>query len=182
MEFTTIYRSRMVIKAIAPFISTKDKILDIGCGNGVISYEIKNFFNCQLIGIDILDYLKRDIMFKKMIRYDRLDFDDDEFNIALFIDSLHHMSFENQVKLIKAALRISPQVLIFELKDTILSKTADYFLNKIHNRDMPILFTHRDEKEWMKLFDGYNINYRFYEVEKPIFAFPLTYYLFYLYR
>lgn len=185
MEFTSKYRSRMVIRAIAPFISNNSKVLDIGCGNGVISYEIQQFFNCSLIGTDILDYSKKNIIFKKMLKEDKLDFSDNEFDIGLFIEVLHHMPFETQLKLIKDALRICPKVLIFEVESTLLVKVADYLVNQLHNREMNIPFTFRKKNEWLRLFEENNIRFEYSGVVKPRllrFFWPFTYHLFCLKR
>lgn len=185
MEFTSKYRSRMVIKAIVPFISSKSKVLDIGCGNGIISYEIQKFFKCELIGTDILDYSKKDIIFKKMSKYDKLDFTNNEFDVGLFIEVLHHMPFETQLKLIKDALRICPKVLILEVESTLLAKGTDYILNQFHNREMNIPFTFRKKREWIRLFEENNISFDYYGVSKPRLLqliWPFTYHLFCLKR
>lgn len=181
MEFTSKVRSRMVIKAIAPFISNSSKVLDIGCGNGVISHEVQKFFNCKLIGTDILEYSEKNIIFKKMLKDDKLDFNNNEFDIGLFIEVLHHMPFETQLKLIKDALRICPKVLIFEVESTLLAKGADYLVNQLHNREMNIPFTFRKKNEWLRLFEENNIRCESYGVTKPHllrFFWPFTYHLF----
>lgn len=183
MEFLTKYRSKLVIKAVTPFISANSKVLDIGCGDGVISYEINKSLKCQLIGTDVLDYSKKEIRFKKMLKGDKLDFGDNEFDVAMFIEVLHHMPFDTQIKLIKEALRVSQVVLIFELKGTFLAKLADHVLNKLfHNPDMCLSYTHRSKDEWMKLFKEHQINYKCYDIEKPFIGFPFRYYLFSLTR
>lgn len=180
MEFTLKYRSRIVINAIFSFLSENKKVLDIGCGNGVVSYEIKKFFSCNLIGTDIFNYFKKDIDFKQMRKEDELDFSNKEFDIGLFIDVLHHTPFKAQVKLIREALRVCSEVLIFEVKPTFIAKAVDYLINKTHNSNMPILLTHRTKEEWIKLFSNNNIYFKFYKVKKPIFYYPSTNYLFYL--
>lgn len=178
MEFTSKYRSKIVINAIAPFLTDGSRVLDIGCGNGVISNEVKNFFNCRLVGTDILDYSLKEIEFKKMERSDRLDFNDNEFDTSLFIEVLHHMPFETQLKLIKEALRVSKQVLIFEVESGRLVKYADYLVNQLHNRDMPILYTFRKKEEWIRLFEENKISFKHCKVKKPFLGLWFTYHLF----
>lgn len=179
MEFTSRIKSKTVIKAIAPFISRNSMVLDIGCGNGVVSSEIKQYFNCQLVGTDILNYSKIDIDFRQMVQGDRLDFATNEFDVGLFIDMLHHVSFETQLKLINEALRVCPMVLLFEVKATFLAKIVDYLINQLHNREMPILLTHRKKNDWIRLFQENDIDFRYYDVKRPLLGlFPFTYYLF----
>ena len=178
MEFTLEYRAKIVIKAISPHLSKDKKVLDIGCGNGVVSHEIEKFFNCDLTGTDIFSYLRRDIKFKKMHKEDELDFNDKEFDTGLLIDTLHHIPFDGQIKIIKEALRVCREVLIFELRPTLIVKIIDFLINKIHYRKMPILLTHRKKESWIRLLKDNDINLKFYKVKKPSFWYPATNYLF----
>ena len=54
MEFTLEYRAKIVIKAISPHLSKDKKVLDIGCGNGVVSHEIEAYVS---VGINPISYL-----------------------------------------------------------------------------------------------------------------------------
>ncbi len=182
MEFTLKYRARIVIKAISPHLSKGKKVLDIGCGNGVISHEIEKFFNCDLTGTDIFSYLKRDIKFKPMQKCDELDFDDNEFDTGLFIEVLHHIPFGDQIKIIKEAMRVCREVLVFELRPTLIAKARDFLMNKIHCRNMPVPLTHREKEGWMQLFGDNGIAFKFYDIKKFDILCPATNYLFHLKR
>lgn len=173
-------RSKITIKAIQPFLSAHKKVLDIGCGNGVVSNEIKKYFNCSITGTDVIDYLKVNIDFKKMSREDKLDFNDKEFDIGLFSVVLHHIPFDIQIRLIKEALRVCSEVLIFEEEPTFTAKLIDYATNKINSPKVRILLTHRDKEGWIELFKQNNINFEYHPVKKPIFFYLITRYLFYL--
>ena len=229
MEFTLKYRSKIIIGAIAQFISEDTKVLDIGCGNGIVSYELKKFFNCCLVGTDISEYLVvkcmgvgqhnadmnecvslnecagldectgpdgckskstyirndtqfKGIEFKKMQGEFDLDFNDNEFDIGLFNDVLHHIPRDSQIRLIKDALRVCSDVLVFEVKPTLIAKICDCGSNWIHNPKMPIPLTHRTRKDWEKLFNDNHIPFQYYEVMKPFFCYPSNNYLFHLTR
>ncbi len=182
MEFTLKYRARIVIKAISPYLSKDKKVLDVGCGNGVVSHEIKKFFNCDLTGTDIFSYLKRDIKFRLMQKDDRLDFNDKEFDTGLLIDTLHHISFDGQIKIIREAMRVCREVLIFELRPTLIAKARDFLMNKIHCRNIPIPLTHREKEGWMELFRDNSIAFKFYDIKKFDIFCPATNYLFRLER
>ena len=155
-------------------------VLDIGCGNGVVSYEIKKHFNCNLVGTDILNYLKRDIPLKKTIDEDKLDFKDNEFDLGLFNDALHHMPYNTQFKLIKEALRVCSKVIIFEVKPTFIAKAVDYLINRIHNSDMPIPLSFREEREWTQRFKEEGISFEIFNVKKPVCLYPFSNFLFIL--
>ena len=171
MEFTQKYRSRIVTKAISSFLSEDKNVLDIGCGNGVVSYEIKKHFNCRLCGTDIQNYLKRNIKFRKIRGGYILNFDNKEFDIGLIIEVLHHIPFDMQIRLVKEALRVCSEVLIIEDKPTSVAKIIDYLINKIHNTKMPITLTFRAKEEWADLFNENNMPFKFYNV-KTDFYYP----------
>jgi len=178
MKITIKFRSKIVIEAIRPFVSHGTKLLDIGCGNGVVSREIERRLNCFLTGTDILDYRLERINFKKMHFEDRLDFADKSFDIGLLCDTLHHIPFPTQIKLIKEALRVCSQILIIEVKPTLAARFIDYTINQIHNKDMRIIYTFRNEKEWQELFRTNGINASYIKVSKPFFLYPISNYLF----
>ena len=37
------------------FIRKKSKILDVGCGSAIISNTFQNFFDTEVIGVDVID-------------------------------------------------------------------------------------------------------------------------------
>ncbi len=180
MEATLKYRGRVISEGISPFVNAKSRILDIGCGNGVIASEIAKYFKCSVTGTDVCEYLVKDIKFRKMPDQKTLDFKNKEFDLGLFNDVLHHVPFENQIVLIKEALRVCHGALIFEVKPTLAAKIAEYPLNWVNNMNVPILLTHRDKNNWLRLFERHNLCCEFYPIKKPAFWYPFINYLFYL--
>ena len=63
--FTQKIRAHVVLLAFKNHIPKDTKILDIGCGNGVISKLIRHKFKCNVLGVDVLDYAEG-IDFKKI--------------------------------------------------------------------------------------------------------------------
>ncbi len=179
MEITLKHRAAMVNVAIAPFIKQGRKVLDIGCGNGVVSDEIRGHFGCVLTGTDIMEYLKRDIPFKKMPDIKTLPFQDREFDTGLLIDVLHHVPFDMQLPLVRETRRVCRDVLIFEVKPTLLAKAVDMAVNLIHNAKMPILLTHRTANLWVKLFERDGIHSDMIAVKRSL-LWPSTNFLIYL--
>ena len=177
-ESSLRYRGKIIIRAIAPFMSKEKRVLDVGCGNGVVSHQIEKHFGCRLLGTDILHYTIKDIAFMRMQKDFTLSFKDNEFDIGLFNDVLHHMPFERQLILIKEALRVCSEVLIFEAKPTLITKLLDRLANHIHNPDMPITLTHRAKEDWLRLFKEQGITAESYGVVKPIIGYPFTNFLF----
>jgi ubiquinone/menaquinone biosynthesis C-methylase UbiE len=178
VEFTTRYRGRFVIRAIRPFIAPESRVLDIGCGNGVITHAIAQSLGCRIAGTDVLEYPRRAISFKKMTQGDKLDFGDGEFDTALFIESLHHMPREAQSVLIKEALRVAQQVLIFEVEPGRFLRPVDFLLNQVHNHEMSMTYSFKSKDEWIRLFDDNRIPATPVNVAKPFLGLWFTYHLF----
>lgn len=176
---TSKYRGKLIIDAYRKWIKRGETVLDVGCGNGVVSNEIKNQFKLNLTGCDVMSYLTENIPFIKMKSEDKLPFRTKSFDIAMFNDVLHHTSFATQQKLLVEALRVADKVLIFEVKPTIVGIIADYLLNKVHNKNMNIPFTFRTVGGWQALFKSLGIKYGSLEVKRPLF-YPFSHIVFYL--
>ena len=174
---TQRYRSRIVIGAIAPFMSKDTRVLDIGCGNGVVTREIAAHFGCPVVGTDILAYGDHGMPFKRMRHPDVLDFGDGEFDAGLMIDVLHHVPFAQQAALLREARRVCRTVFVFEVVPTAIAKAVDVLINRVHHAGMPVPLTHRTREGWARLFVAEGIPARFYAVKKPSIFYPSTNYL-----
>lgn len=182
MEFTTKYRSKFVIRAMRPFIAPGSKVLDVGCGNCIVSWELHKSLNCNLIGTDILEYKCKPVEFKRMTQDNKLDFESGSFDSAVFVESLHHMPMELQLTLIQEALRVASQVLIFEVEPNPVLKWFDFWINQFHNPNMAFTFAFRTKVEWMRLFEENHISVELGDVKKPFFGVWFTCHLFRLKR
>lgn len=168
-DITSTYRCKLIIATYKGWLRRKSKVLDVGCGNGIVLARLKKHFNVIVTGCDIINYLKYDIPYVEMGLEDKLPFKKKIFDIVMFNDVLHHMELKNQKKLIQEALRIADNVLIFEVQPTYTGKIFDYVLNKIHNPIMRIPLTFRSTEAWIILFKTLGVNYKIRYVKKPFF-------------
>lgn len=169
LNFTSRYRGKLIINTYKKWLKVGEKVLDIGCGNGVVSSQLQDNLKIDLTGCDVMSYLIRNIKFVKMINQNKLPFKKNSFDVAMFNDVLHHTSWVNQYKILREALRVAGEVLIFEVKPTMLGIITDYLLNKIHNEDMSVPFTFRSVKDWERLFDKLNVKCEYLAVKRPTF-------------
>ena len=79
-------------------LKDKDKILDVGCGKGILMYELKlQLPNSEIIGTDISSYAKEnavpEINDNILIHNaaEKLPFKDNEFDLAYSILTLHNL-------------------------------------------------------------------------------------------
>ncbi len=83
-----------VMQTLRPLAPTKDsRILDVGCGNGVLLYSLRNIGFKNLLGVD--KFLDRDIDFENGLRIlhksvDELD--EGDWDVIMLHHSLEHMS------------------------------------------------------------------------------------------
>jgi len=174
-------RMKLILNTFRPFIFPGNTVLDIGCGNGILSKKFEEHFNCSVVGTDIISYLKTEIPFKKMESIDKLDFNNKQFDVALFNDVLHHIPFESQFKLIHEALRVSNRVIIFEVKPTPTSLLLDFICNKLDNPKISVTLTHRKKHQWERIFRENEIKFETVHVKRP-FIYSHTNYLFLLHK
>ncbi len=172
-QYTTRYRTNLIIEAYRNWIKNEKKVLDIGCGNGVVSAYLQRQFSWNLTGCDIMKYTVNDIKFVHMEDKHTLPFKNNSFEIAMFNDMLHHMTYENQEKLIIEALRVANKVLIFDENPTLVGKLSDFLINQFHNSEMEFLFTFRTKENWEKLFKKLKVKSSFKKVHKALF-YPFT--------
>jgi len=152
-------RAEKIASFCSPYIKHKDKVLDIGCGDGRMIISIKNKLKktFEISGTDVLDY-PLSFNFKK-IKQNKLDFKNKEFEVAILNDVLHHISKENQIKIIKEALRVANKVLIFEVTNDFPGKLVDIITNKMHDSRVNLPLTMRSLNEWENLFKQNNIKF-----------------------
>jgi len=145
-------RISIIISRIKSSFSENSKILDIGCGLGLLSLTVKKM-GYDLTAIDVHDIsIDRNI---NPLIYDgtNLPFAKNKFDVALFITVLHHTP--NPEHLIKEASRVAKRIIIVEdVFENILQKYATYIMDSIVNLEFfghP--HTNKDEKGWINLFE-----------------------------
>jgi len=177
MELTLRLRARHIGRSIAPYLSQNSKVLDIGCGNGVVTLELRNIFGFDISGTDVAKYLKKNIPFTQMKTATQLDFEDKHFDVGLINDVLHHIAYDNQVELIQEAARVCKMVLIFEAKPSQPAFFFDKVLNRIHNKDMPIPLTFRHQEDWEKAIVAKGLTCSGKELKRPFVFYPFQNFL-----
>jgi ubiquinone/menaquinone biosynthesis C-methylase UbiE len=146
------------MKSMKYKIPIESKILDFGCGPGIMS----DFFGTNYIGIDIdktrINYAKQKYPNKKFILTNPnnylLPFSDDYFDIILFNDTLHHLSNYTISKLLPEISRILKKdglIIVREpKKDT---NIFTYFITELFENGDYV----RTSYEYKQIFESFDI-------------------------
>ena len=168
MSWSQRERAKIIANGYKNWHLRGKKVLDVGCGNAVVSKVLIDVLDIDLYGTDIIDYRKENISFKQMENENKLPFDDSSFDYVMFNDILHHTI--NVEALLTEADRIAENVLIFEDCSGLLMNIIDIGLNHFYCSKMSCPLNFRTEQEWELLFKSFD-----FEVEKCKLAYPVWY-------
>jgi SAM-dependent methyltransferase len=144
-------RVRLLLEAHEAEIPSGSRVLDIGCGNGLISRAIADRFGVEVHGADIENLLTHDLPFHPIID-GRIAVPDRSFDLALYTDVLHHIEKPRQQSALREALRIAPTVLVFEQHPTITAKVLDVIMAYVvYAGREPLPLSHRTPDDWQRL-------------------------------
>jgi len=158
------------------FIEKGEKILDIGCGAGIVAKAFQDFFQTEVIGVDIKDRRVLQIPFK-IINGRNLPFPAKSFDVVLIGYVLHHA--KDPSALLTEAKRVCrDKIVIFEdLPEGFLSE----IICKIHGISFDNFFgnpsktSFKKEKDWEKNFSELGLDIIFkkrrhnFPVKKELF-------------
>lgn len=172
-----VYSRRVEVLArhIAPLIPQNAKVLDIGCGDGLISSIISNMRkDISITGVDVL---MRGKSYIEVRLFDgrTLPFENNEFNVVLFIDVLHHTT--NQLELLEEAKRVASDVII--IKDHLNNNWFDnqllIFMDKVGNRrfGVNLTFQYLSLQHWKKAFKDLDLTISTWLNKLRLYQFPL---------
>lgn len=176
--FTTTIRFRILLKAYQNWIKNGDRIIDVGCGNGVITKLVKDYFQADITACDINNYLIYDLPFIN-IKESKLNLLRKKFDIAMLNDVLHHIPKRDQEKLLLDCLKITNKVLIFEAEPTLFGKVADIILNKHHYNSLDVPLSFRKINEWQDMFKKLHLKSDFIKLKRP-FWYPFSHIAFFI--
>jgi SAM-dependent methyltransferase len=147
-------RVRVLCDAIAELIPPNARVLDVGCGDGLLSKRIQlKRSDLSIMGIDVL---LRPMTHIPVTQFDgqKLPFADDGFDVVMFIDVLHHTTDPNSLLL--EAARVSKSCLIIKdhTKDGMLAGPALRFMDRVGNarHGVALPCNYWPERRWRETF------------------------------
>lgn len=141
------------------YIKKGSKMLDLGCGSGIVSREFARRFQVDVMGVDIVD-LRVVPLRLQLINGRDLPFDDGSFDTILISYVLHHT--KDPIAIIKEAKRVvkhGGHIIVFEdLFEGAFSKA----ICDIHGYTFKKIFDHdregtgenfKNSREWRLIFE-----------------------------
>ena len=135
-------------------LTSKSKILDVGCGKGFLLYEIQELIpGIEIVGLDISEYaiqrahprLKADLRVFDCQK--KLPFDDKSFDLVISINTIHNFYMPEAVSCLKEIQRVGMTGYVV---DEAYETNAQFFNLQCWALTAPTLITKR---EWKWLFD-----------------------------
>jgi ubiquinone/menaquinone biosynthesis C-methylase UbiE len=154
-----VYKSRMASlgKAIIPYLSENDKVLDVGCGFGEFAAFIhrneKTPKGVNIVGAEKIVRPGTLIEVEEMAG-DNLPFEDNYFDCVMLLDVLHHE--QDWPHLLDECIRVSKKLLI--IKDHQVTSKLNYYrvclLDWLANKPYGIVCLYRyfTVSKWREIF------------------------------
>lgn len=136
-------------------------ILDLGCGNGILSFLLSSKYpNKKIVGSDInksrIQYLNKTNKEKnlKFIQSDANKFNF-KYDVIFCVDLLHHITYKKQNELLKSIYEKSKKNTIIIIKDMDKSKYSirhlfNFLIDIISAKQYPLYY--HDKNSFKKLF------------------------------
>lgn len=149
-----VRRVNVLRDLIVDLIPQDVRVLDVGCGDGFLSRLIgESRPDIHIQGLEVLARPDAEIPVE-VFDGKKVPFADDEFDVLLFIDVLHHV--EDVPRLLSEAARVSAQGIVIKdhVRDGFLAghqlRLMDWLANRRHGISPPCRYFTR--AEWLRFF------------------------------
>jgi SAM-dependent methyltransferase len=165
------------LACVTPFLQKGDKVVDIGCGNARLAYELKQkgFDICLLDVANLSDFSD----FTPLVyNGNQMPFEDKKFDKALLITVLHHT--ENPLEVLRETKRIAKEIIIIEdIYRNIFQQYLTYFMDTLVNFGFSnMTYQNRNDAEWKHVFSALSLKIQAENEKVVLFFFrQKTYFL-----
>jgi SAM-dependent methyltransferase len=166
-------RTTVLSKALARLVPESASVLDIGCGDGLISKMIlEKRPDVVIEGVDVLMRPKVHIPVRQFDGA-HLPYANNSFDVAMLVDVLHHT--EDPAKLIRDAARVSRSLLLLKdhAREGFLAGPTLYFMDWVGNErhGVGIPANYWPEKRWRDTFASLDLTLKYWTADVPLYPF-----------
>jgi SAM-dependent methyltransferase len=142
-------RVRILASLLAPLLPDRGRILDVGSGDGSVSYSILGLRpGLHIEGLEILPRVSPQI---KVSRYDgtTIPFPDKSFEAVMFVDVLHHAA--DPAQLLCEGARVAGKCVVIKdhVAEGLLATATLRFMDRVgnarHGVDLPYNYWRREQ-------------------------------------
>lgn len=147
-------RVQMLATHFLCVLPDKGRILDVGCGDGLVDHLIMRTRNSlQIEGIDILIRPHTHIAVTAFDGY-TMPFADNSFDTVMFVDVLHHA--DSPLTLLQEAKRVARHTIVLKdhLTDNFLAQPTLRFMDWVGNAHHGVVlpYNYWSKKQWQSAF------------------------------
>jgi SAM-dependent methyltransferase len=175
-NYTYSRRVRMLTERVARITPPNARVLDIGCGDGLIAHMImKQRPDIETVGLDVL--LRKEAHIP-VVAFDgrNIPYADNSFDVVRFVDVLHHT--EDPTILLREAARCARQAIIIKdhtrnglFADATL-RFMDWVGNARHGVVLP--YNYWPKQRWLEAFAALNLRIAVWEEQLKLYPLPLS--------
>ena len=177
-EYIYTRRVDQLTSHLAEIIPSGARVLDIGCGDGLISHRImQQRPDVQISGLDVL------IRPKTHIPVDKFDgqvipYEDDSFDAVMFVDVLHHT--DDPRILLREAARVARQAVVIKdhTRDGLLADSTlrlmDYVGNARHGVVLP--YNYWSRQEWLEALEQLGLTISEWKKDLHLYTRPASWF------
>lgn len=153
-QFQILFRARLKVQRILPYLEEGKPILDIGAGNGGVDFMLSNKHDLAVHPIDVVNKSRFQSIQPQIFNGEVLPFEANTFHTVLLLTVLHHTT--NPEALVAEAKRVAThQVIIMEdIYSNTLQERLTKFMDSIVNWEFQgHPHNNRTDEGWRRLFD-----------------------------
>lgn len=148
-------RVNALASAIAPLLPRSARVLDVGCGDGLLAKALLDGRpDLRIEGVDVLVRAGTPIPVREFDG-SQLPFGDGEFNVAMAVDVFHHA--DDAETLMREMKRVARERLVIKdhllhgMPSGVILRAMDWVGNARHGVRLP--FSYWTEAEWTRAWD-----------------------------
>ena len=151
-------RSEVIVNRIKPYIEKSNKIIDIGSGDGGVTYLLKKLGR-DMTPVDVNDFHGPRLVEPTIYDGNKLPFSDNSFDTALLLMVLHHTPDPKQV--FSEAARVAKEIVLIETSYTnFINKWFVVFIDILGNLQFRAFWSsYKTDEQWKSFFknEGFQI-------------------------